>query len=394
LWSEKRNPEMSPDYPLVTMLSYFIWDASRELFSIGVFTLKWNAVLFVLAFLISQQTLLHIYKKEGRPLNDIGILISLLIIAALVGSRLAHVFLYEPELILSKPLEIFLPIEFQPKFRFTGTAGLSLHGGLLGIILAVLIYSRKKKDYLQLLDRICIIAAITGTLLFTGNFLNSEIVGKPTNSPIGTVFLKPVTKGLLNLPCCIMRNPGGKNPLNLVSFLKDDGVAETGVTGHHPVILYLFFSPGATEQLVNEFLIGDVKTFLFDMSHIVHEPGTEPLHYTIFVERDGKYAGRIRTIGIARFPVQLFDAATSFGLVMVLLWHWRKRKATLPPGRLLGLSLIIFFTFHFLFGYMKEVPAGTDLKIGLTPDQMMSILFVITGIITVTLSQRRAYMAK
>ena len=60
-----------------------------------------------------------------------------------------------------------------------------------------------------------------------------------------------------------MRNPNGENPLDTVSVKRGNAMLHKGV-GFQPLLAYLFFKDGATEQLVNEFLIGDVKTYLFE----------------------------------------------------------------------------------------------------------------------------------
>src|SRR5687768_2506677 len=136
-------------------LGFFIFDGSRELFSIGAFTLRWDALMLLLAFIVSQQILTYIYKKEGKSDRDVRILLTYVIVFALIGARLGYVLLYEPSLFVSKPAEVLLPFSFQPKFHFT--EGLSLHGGLIAVLVGIWLYSRKKRPgetFLQLLDRV------------------------------------------------------------------------------------------------------------------------------------------------------------------------------------------------------------------------------------------------
>lgn len=372
------------------MVNYIIWSGSPVLFSVGPFALRWYAVLFVLGFLLSRQILLHIYKKEGQPIKGVDTLISYIVIGAVLGARIVHVIFFQPDLFWSKPFEIFLPFEFQPAFRFTGLQGLSSHGAVLGILAGLWLYSRRKKSgqsYLQVLDRIAVIVALTSAFILAGNFFNAEPTGKPTNSPIGIVLLSPVTEGLVKIPCCIMRNPGGKNPLDFVSVKKDEERA-ADTTGHRPIILYLFFKPGATEQIVNEFLLGDVKTYLFDRSEFVYEPGTEPLHYTIFVEKD-IYTARVRTIGIARHPVQLYESISCLLLFAFLFWYWQKHKANTPLGRIFGSFFIILWSLHFGYDYLKvnqtPIGDGTTLNMG----QVLSIPFLIAGVLVTLYSYRK-----
>ena len=365
------------------MMNYILWNGNSELFSIGAFTLRWNALLLILAYLISRQILFYIYKKENKPSIDVTTLTAYLIISTLIGARFGHVVFYQPELIWKNPLEIFFPFEFQQGFHFTATQGFSIYGAAIGILIGLWLYSRKNKpgqNYFQVLDRITMLASVTGFLLLTGSFLNSDIIGKPTDSKAGTVFIKPVSRGLLKQPCCVMRTPNGKNPLEKVIAKKGDDILENN-EGHPYILLYLFFKPGVSEQLVKEFLIGDVKSYLFDMATYVDEPGTEPLHYTIIVEKDGNYVGRVITRGIPRYPVQLYEAITSLMLFIFLWWSWSKQKTNTPPARLFGYFMTLFWSLHLVFGFMKEkqVPVETGLN----------ILFILTGIIALLYSYRK-----
>ena len=166
-------------------LNFIVWNGSPELFSfdspIGVIALRWYGILFALGFLISQQILYHIHRKEGKPEADVETLTIYMIVATILGARLGHVIFYQPEIIWQDPLGILLPFEFTPEFRFTGLQGLASHGGAIGILFALWLYSRRKvkimsddgkrvlsverrpnQNYLQVLDRIVILVAFPG----------------------------------------------------------------------------------------------------------------------------------------------------------------------------------------------------------------------------------------
>src|SRR5687767_14202225 len=101
----------------MTMLNYILWSTSPEIFSIGSFSLRWYGLFFATGFLISQQVLYYIYKKEGKPEQDVDTLTIYMVIATLLGARLGHVIFYQPDLIWTDPLSLFLPFEFSP-FKF------------------------------------------------------------------------------------------------------------------------------------------------------------------------------------------------------------------------------------------------------------------------------------
>src|SRR5690606_12203219 len=91
----------------MTQLIYIPWDFDPELFSIGPLSLRWYGILFALGFLISQQVLYAIFKKEGKPVQDVDTLTLYMVIATIVGARLGHVFFYEPQRYLEDPMKIF-----------------------------------------------------------------------------------------------------------------------------------------------------------------------------------------------------------------------------------------------------------------------------------------------
>jgi phosphatidylglycerol:prolipoprotein diacylglycerol transferase len=179
----------------MNLLSYIIWNGSPEIFTIPIpfldtqITLRWYGLLFALGFLVGQQILYYIFKKEGKPEKDVDTLTIYMVIATVIGARLGHVLFYEPERYLSNPLDILKIWE----------GGLASHGAAVGILFALWLYARKKnpgQNYLQTLDRIVILVALTGALIRLGNFYNSEIIGKPTHNDNGVVFARNVTEVL------------------------------------------------------------------------------------------------------------------------------------------------------------------------------------------------------
>jgi phosphatidylglycerol---prolipoprotein diacylglyceryl transferase len=370
------------------MINYIIWNGSQALFSLGTFSLRWYGILFVFGFLLGRRILMYIYKTEGKPLKDAETLAKTIFIATIIGARLGYVIFYQPELILSKPFEILLPFGFQPQFHFTGLEALSGHGAFLGILIAIWFFCRKRgpgQGFLRVLDSVVIPVAIACVFIGIGNFLNAEIEGKPTGSSIGVVFARPVTDGLTKIPCCVMRNPGGKNPLSSVSIRKDTARMDS-TKGHSPILLYLFFRPGATEQLVNELLIGDVKGYLFDNPDLVYESGAEPLHYTIFQEKADLLTARIRAIGIARHPTQLYESISFLALFIFMLWYRDKYKVNIPAGRISGFFMVIGWGLILAFGCLKENQVAFEDGMPMNMGQILSIPFVIYGIIIMILS--------
>ena len=144
--------------------------------------------------MIILKSLLHLMKKmfinDKIPIEKLDSLFIYMVVAILLGARIGHFLFYDPEFLIKKPLEVFLPFQFSPTFKFTGFAGLASHGAAIGAIISMYLYSKKvlKKPILYILDRIVIPSALGAMFVRLGNLMNSEIIGKPTNSDYGFVF--------------------------------------------------------------------------------------------------------------------------------------------------------------------------------------------------------------
>lgn len=171
------------------MISYILWDANPEIFTIpeiaglGPFPVRWYGLLFAAGFLIGQQVMIHIFKKERKPLEDIDALTLYMVLSTVLGARIGHFLFYQPEVLFKNPLEVIMP----------PYAGLASHGAIIGIITGLLLYSRSRKasgqSFLWVADRIVIVVALTGCFIRFGNLMNHEIVGKATDVPWGFIFL-------------------------------------------------------------------------------------------------------------------------------------------------------------------------------------------------------------
>lgn len=167
----------------------FVWDPSEGI-DLGFFMIRYYSLMFVIAFTLGWFIMKRIFKYEGIPLEKLDSLFIYTVIATLVGARLGHVIFYEPEIFNEDPLSVFLPFKTVPEFEFTGFRGLASHGAAIAIIIAMFIYSKKviKKPVLWILDRVVIAVACGAIFVRIGNFINSEIIGKATQSDFGVVF--------------------------------------------------------------------------------------------------------------------------------------------------------------------------------------------------------------
>ena len=160
-------------------MEHYIWNINPILLDLGPLQLRWYGLLFVGSFFLGAMILNWIYKREGRDPDLIEHLLIYLMVGAVIGSRLMHCLAYEPDFYLSHPLEIFK----------IWKGGLASHGGLLGVLIAIYLYSKKyNESFLWVVSRVSMPAALTATFVRFGNFFNSEILGLPTDKPWGIIF--------------------------------------------------------------------------------------------------------------------------------------------------------------------------------------------------------------
>jgi len=154
------------------------------------FPLKYYGLLFMTGLFLGYFVVKHIYKKEKNPTEQLDSLLTYIVLGTIIGARLGHCLFYEPSYYLEHPIEMFLPIkEINGNYQFIGFQGLASHGGAIGVLLAIVLYCRKYNlKILWVLDRVAIATPITGAFIRFGNFMNSEIYGKPTSGTWGVVF--------------------------------------------------------------------------------------------------------------------------------------------------------------------------------------------------------------
>lgn len=369
----------------MALLSYIIWNGSPEIFTAGSFELRWYGLFFALGFLISQQFLYYIYRKEGKPESDVDTLTIYMVVATIVGARLGHVIFYQPEIIWEEPLSIFLPFEFSP-FKFTGLQGLASHGGAFGILIAIWLYSRKKKpgqNYFQVVDRIVILVALTGALIRLGNYFNSEIIGLPTDSAIGVVFANP-------LPQALEERYDPQGIIEDIEFRKNSAASvPDSLAGRVPISAYVFFKNGVKAQEARTMVEYTINDLLSNRLYEFFDEGSRPLDYQMTTQDDGALAARINTLGIARHPAQLYESISCVFLFILLFMMWKRDKEKLPTGRLFGIFLIVVFGLRFIYEFLKENQVSFEDDLPLNMGQILSIPLVIAGVIVLAYSYKK-----
>ena len=162
------------------ILAFIHWNVSPEIFSIGPVHIRWYGLLFAVGFLFGYNHGEKMFKHENIDLKWLESLFIYLIVATVIGARLGHVLFYGWDYYSQNPIEIL----------YVWQGGLASHGGVLGIIIAMLIWSKyvSKRSILWVLDRVVVPSIFVGALIRLGNLMNSEIYGMPTTLPWGFIF--------------------------------------------------------------------------------------------------------------------------------------------------------------------------------------------------------------
>jgi len=174
-------------------LYYIHWNVDPEICKIFGISLRYYGILFVGGLVLCIYILGRIFKNEKIAPEKLEKLSIYALIGIFAGARLGHCLFYEPSYYLSHPLEMFLPI--QPKsgggYTFSGYQGLASHGGTLGLIIALILYSKKTKEpIIKTLDLIAVVAPLGACFIRLANLMNSEIIGIPSNVPWAFIFVR------------------------------------------------------------------------------------------------------------------------------------------------------------------------------------------------------------
>lgn len=175
-------------------LLYINWNPDEIAFSIFGFSFRWYSLCWLVGLILGYVIVKKLYKEAKIKDELFEPLFIYCFIGILVGARLGHCLFYEPGYFLSSfdhIVEMFLPIHKMGdgSWKFTGYEGLASHGGTLGLMLALVLYSKNTKISLwRVLDFIAIATPVTACCIRLGNLMNSEIIGKATDVPWAFIF--------------------------------------------------------------------------------------------------------------------------------------------------------------------------------------------------------------
>lgn len=186
---------------------------SPEIFSINLFgfelALRWYAMGYIVGIAIGWQVIAaalrrpHLWRDGVAPMQhkQLEDLLTYVVIGVIGGGRLGYVLFYNPARFIANPIEI----------PMIWTGGMSFHGGFIGVIIGVWLFSyRNSIPFSALADIVCVAATPAILLVRIANFINAELWGRPTDLPWAVAF-----PGQAAQSCATATEACGRHPSQL-----------------------------------------------------------------------------------------------------------------------------------------------------------------------------------
>ena len=161
----------------------YIHELNPVAFSLFNFNIYWYSLSYLFGFIFSYYYVKLILKKDFVNLSFkiFEDFLSWAVLGVIFGGRIGYVIFYNLNFYLENPIEILKIWQ----------GGMSFHGGLIGVILSIFFFSKLKKiNFVDLLNLVSSCAPIGLFLGRLANFVNRELIGRPTNSNWGVVFFE------------------------------------------------------------------------------------------------------------------------------------------------------------------------------------------------------------
>lgn len=162
------------------IISAIHWNWNPEIFHLGPLSVRWYGLMFAVGFIFGYNAVEKYFKFEKENVKWLDSLLMYIVVGTILGARLGHVFFYGWDYYSQHIGEILM----------VWKGGLASHGGVIGVFIALVIWSKKvsKKSVFWIIDRVIIPTAVVSMLIRTGNLFNSEIYGIETSLPWGFIF--------------------------------------------------------------------------------------------------------------------------------------------------------------------------------------------------------------
>lgn len=151
------------------------------LISLGFLDIRWYSLSYIFTFIFGSILIKKLNKKSLNNLSDIQIdkFFVWAVLGVIIGGRVGYVIFYQLQLFFQDPLYIFQ----------IWKGGMSFHGGLIGMILAIYLFAKQNNlSFFYLSDLVSIVAPIGLFLGRISNFINTELYGRVTDFPFAIIY--------------------------------------------------------------------------------------------------------------------------------------------------------------------------------------------------------------
>jgi len=368
--------------------NFVIWNCKPQIIDFESFQIRYYSLLFVMAFISGYIILGKMFRKEGLSPNLLDRLTIYVVISTIIGARLGHCLFYEFDYYIHHPLEMILPWrgKIGVDFEFTGYQGLASHGAAIGIFIGLYLFSKKsKRPFFWTLDKVAIMVALSGMFIRTGNLMNSEVYGNPTNKNSGFVYVRDFTNFLMRIEDDRIKHI--KYSKNLKGTVKEYKFSENRKEEVEikvvPVNLDIEFSGKVkSEEYVKNFAEYKLRDAMIKIKYQnnVVQPDIDNLEYKI-ERKKRKYHLEATVFGVRRYPTQIYEAGSYFLIFLLLMFFHQYKKFKYKDGFLFGMFMCTIFAARFIIEFIKEDQMEFESSLPINMGQILSIPFIILGII-------------
>ena len=149
---------------------------------LGNIDIRWYGLMWAIAILAAERICNFTFKHEGLPPRTLESAFLWIVLGTFLGARIGHCLFYEPQTYLPEPWRIITDIR---------DGGMASHGATIGILIGIWFFTKRNHlPFIWGLDRIAIVAPLSGAIIRFGNLFNHEIVGYPTDLPWAFKFVR------------------------------------------------------------------------------------------------------------------------------------------------------------------------------------------------------------
>ena len=180
------------------MTDFFAWwqqlpsSMNPVIFSLGGIAIRWYGMMYIVAFAIVYLLSRYRIATEKLPFDKEfpGDALTWAMAGVLLGGRIGYIIFYGFSDFLANPIGSIIPLATSNgACRFSGISGMSYHGALIGVVIAIALFTRKSgKGFLETFDLFIPALPLGYTFGRLGNFINGELYGRVTTSMIGMHF--------------------------------------------------------------------------------------------------------------------------------------------------------------------------------------------------------------